>query len=501
MELTNNYNPDVLNCLANLSSDEVFTPPNLVNQILDLLPVTIWKDKNAKFLDPVCKSGVFLREIAKRLMTGLEKEIPDQQKRINHIFQYQLYGIAITELTSLLSRRSVYCTKKANGKYSVADFKTEEGNILFNRIEHTWNNGKCEYCGATQVVYDRGHTLEAYSYQFIHTHKPEKIFNMKFDVIVGNPPYQLNVGVENEGYAIPLYHHFVEQAIKLNPRFLTMILPARWFTGGRGLEDFRQKMLADKRLKVIVDYSDSRDCFPGVDVSGGIMYFLWDKDYNGLCEFTNINRDVVSKMNRKLDEFLIFPRYNDALSIIKKVLLHKESLMSQHVSAQTPFGLFTNFKGNKSEGKDSIKVLTSRGIVFTSKNKITKGIDLIDKYKVSFSKATTEHGGQAIKSGLRKVLSSVKILEPGCICTQSYLLAGTFVSKSSAKHLVTYLSTKFARFLIQQAITSQDLSKEKFCFVPWQDFKKPWTDEELYKKYSLTKEEIDFIESMIRPME
>src|SRR5664280_254823 len=160
-----NYNPDVLSCLANLSNDEVFTPPNLVNQILDLLPKEIWKNRDAKFLEPVSKSGVFLREIAKRLMIGLEKQIPDKQKRINHIYTTQLYGIAITELTSLLSRRSVYCSKPANGKYSVCDsFKNTQGNVIFERIEHTWQNAKCTFCGATQEVYDRGEGLETYAY-------------------------------------------------------------------------------------------------------------------------------------------------------------------------------------------------------------------------------------------------------------------------------------------------------------------------------------------------
>lgn len=495
------YNPDVLTCLANLSNDEVFTPPEVANRMLDMLPEELWHDSSATFLDPACKSGVFLREIAKRLIEGLKEEIPDLQKRIDHIFHKQLYGIAITELTSLLSRRSVYCSKYPNSKYSITLFEDTSGNIRYKRIPHRWQNGKCLFCGASKSEYERGDELETHAYEWIHTTKPEEIFKMKFDVIIGNPPYQLNVGVKKENYAIPIYQKFVEQSQKLKPRYLVMITPSRWFTGGRGLEQYRTAMLNDTHLRKIVDFPNSKDCFNGVDISGGVNYFLWDRDNSGKCEFISVHDGKECKAIRDLNEFSIFPRYNEALSIIHKIIAKKEKNLTEQVSTQTPFGFITTFRGRKTPFNDCLTLISSSETTYVSRAEVSRNVDIIDKYKVIISKATCEHAGTPDKNGQFRVISSNRIIKPGEVCTQSYLVSGAFDNPSHAENFLTYLRTKFFRFLLLQALTSQDISKEKFVFVPNQIYNNPWTDEELYKKYGLTDEEISFIESMIKPIE
>ena len=490
-----NYNPDVLSCLANLSNDEVFTPPTLANAILDMLPQELFESTETTFLDPCCKSGVFLREIAKRLIKGLEKQIPDLQKRLNHIYTKQLFGIAITELTALLSRRSTYCSKHANGKYSICSaFKNEEGNIQYERVEHTWENGRCIYCGASQSEYDRDKTLETHAYQFIHNIKELK--KMKFDVIVGNPPYQLSTGGA-QAQATPLYNRFIQQAKKLNPRFLTMIVPSRWFSGGMGLNDFRDEMLHDNRLRIIHDFFDASDCFPSVEIKGGVCYFLWDRDNKGLCKvYTHEKNEITSVAERPLleENTDIFIRYNKAIPILHKVLNKKEKSFIEIVSVQKPFGLPTNYRGEKEDFVGAVKLYATKEINYMTRGLIPTHQDWIDKYKIFVPKA--------VGSGDMKTDKIKPILgEPNSCCSETYIVIGPFEDKKTTENVISYINTRFFHFLLGLRKITQDTLRKVYQFVPLQDFNETWTDEKLYKKYGLTQEEIDFIEAMIRPME
>ena len=501
MKNDSSYNPDVLNCLANLSNDEVFTPPTLANQVLDLLPQELFSNPNTKFLDPVSKSGVFLREIVKRLDRGLMTQIPDRKERIDHIMHHQVFGIAITELTAHLSRRSLYCSKEANSPYSVSHFDKKAGNILYEPLHHTWVNGKCRYCGASQEVYDRGDEAEQYAYQFIHTDNPNTLFNnMKFDVIIGNPPYQLSDG-GNAASARPIYHLFVEQAIKLNPRYLVMIIPARWYAGGKGLDDFRVKMLSSSKIKYLCDYKYSSDCFPGVNIAGGVCFFLWDKTYNGLCKIFNLSSDkVVSSEKRSLNEFSTFVRDNISVKIIRKVLSAKEKRMDKTVLSRNSFCIPSNERGHLNYHPNDLKLLTSGGKSFIQREKITDKEKILSKYKVIITYAMSG-GNKPSQNGDYQILSSTFVLNPNEVCSETYLILNTFDDEYKAKYMLSYLKTKFLRFLLLQSLTSIHITKNCFQFVPLQDFSHPWTDEMLYKKYGLTEEEIAFIESMIRPME
>ena len=521
-------NPDVLTCIANLSNDEVFSPPELANRMLDMVAQTwaadhdgadLWADPSVKFLDPFTKSGVFLREITTRLVKGLAGQIPDLQERVNHILTRQVFGIGITRLTSLLARRSLYCSKWANGPHAVAKgFATEAGNIWFERTEHTWVNGKCIYCGASQQALDRGGDMETHAYAFIHTDniktRMAELFGdaMQFDVIIGNPPYQLSDG----GYgtsAAPIYQMFVEQAKQLEPRYLSMIIPARWFAGGKGLDDFRESMLSDDRLRSINDYLSASDVFPGVGLKGGVCYFLWNRDHRGLCQVSTHFKDwPVSTATRPLMEAGadVFIRFNEGVSILKKVMdyetgasgsveLPASKKFDALVSSRKPFALETTFKGRKIKKADDLLIYQNGGTGYVSRESISAGLEYVDAWKIYVGRAAPGTGNRDTYP--HRILSTPFIGEPGSVCSETYLCIGPFATKAEAENALCYLTCRLTRLLILLHKPSQDTTRKVYTFVPKQDWSRPWTDADLYARYGITKDEIDFIEKVVRPMD
>lgn len=508
-------NPDVLTCIANLSNDEVFTPPEFANRMLDTLAeawaenndgANIWADSTVKFLDPFTKSGVFLREITTRLIAGLACEMPDLQERVDHILARQVFGIGITTLTSLLARRSLYCSKHADGEHSVAtSFDTDGGNIWFERIEHTWDNAKCSFCGAPRALFDREPELENHAYAFIHTidikARIGELFgaDMQFDVIIGNPPYQMTGGAGGTSDS-SIYHLFVEQAMALEPNYVTMVIPSRWMAGGRGMDGFRQAFLAGGHLKELVDFPASAEVFPGVEIKAGICYFVWDKQHQGLCNVTTSRGgEIIGPMPRKLDDYDIFVRDGRAISILHKVLGRKEVAVNSILSRDTAFGLASNFDRfnvKKRNGDVSLYFIRrmKRGVGYIDRNVIKKSSHLIDKWKVLVPEAY--NGGDGIP---HQILGKPIIAAPNSACTQSYLVFAVD-SQDEARSVQSYYLTRFFRFLVSQRKITQHALNSTYSWVPAQKWDRIWTDEMLYQKYGLTAEEQAYIESQVRVM-
>jgi site-specific DNA-methyltransferase (adenine-specific) len=509
-------NPDVLTCIANLSNDEVFTPPEFANRMLDTLAaawaqdhsgLNLWADKSVRFLDPFTKSGIFLREITSRLTEGLKDQIPDLQKRVDHILTQQVFAIGITQMTSLLARRSLYCSKFANGNHSIAkSFKTEQGNIWFERTEHTWEGTKCIFCGAPKTIFDREEGLENHAYAFIHTKEINARLaeilggNMQFDVIIGNPPYQMTGGGGGSNDS-SIYHLFVEQAMRLEPRFLSMVIPSRWMAGGRGLDEFRARMLNEGHLRNLTDFSDSGEAFPGVQIKGGVCYFLWDATHEGTCNVTRVAAGQEHiQLNRQLGEFDVFVRDERALGILRKVLEHKEPPVLDLVSGDTPFGIATNFEDwteKSAEGKIALHLITKskRTVGYMKRADIRKNAGLIDVWKVLVPEA---YG--AGESFPHQILGKEIVAAPPSVCTQSYLAVAPFKSEKEAKSFASYYRTRLFRFLVSLRKITQHALRSTYTWVPRQSWDKTWTDELLYEKYGITRDEVTFIESMIRPM-
>ena len=522
-------NPDVLDCIANLSNDEVFTPPELANRMLDDLEAAwldrygtnVWSDSSVRFLDPSTKSGVFLREIVKRLNEGLKEEFPYLQQRVDHILDNQVFAVGITQLTVLLARRSVYCSKHANGKHSIATvFNAEAGNIWFERTEHTWTGGKkqyevdplttverivytnrrCSYCGAGEDDYGRGDALETHAYAFIHTDDVSALMaeifgeNMHFDVIIGNPPYQLSDGGHNRS-ASPIYQHFVERALDLDPKYAVFVTPSRWFAGGKGLDAYRNKMLSDRRMRKIVDYPKLYEIFD-VKIRGGVSYFLWDQDHDGACEIQTMwdGEPFGEPKERYLDAYDIFVRRNESVSILEKVREMKEPTLDRQISSRKPFGLATNFDGARSRVgmTDAVRLYANQKTLWIERSELPRNLEWVDQWKVLMT--AVQGTSAAVET---KFLSKPIIAGPGAACTETYLVAGRFSDEDAAMSLASYLRTRFVRFLVSLRKSTQHATKDVYSFVPAVQLDCEWTDEALYDRYALTSEEIAFIEDHV----
>ncbi|HXV04668.1 MAG TPA: Eco57I restriction-modification methylase domain-containing protein [Solirubrobacterales bacterium] len=488
--------PDILECLAQLSSDEVPTPPKLANAMLDLLPDEVWTNPNYRWCDPCSKSGVFLREIAKRLLfEGLVEWEPNFEKRREHIFRNMIFGCGITELTGIVSRRTVYYSRHAAGEHSVIRMDSDDGNIPFVRTEHEFKSGRCMICGAPEDL-ERGPDRENYAYAFIHEAYPtEEMGDMKFDVIVGNPPYQIDSAGNTR--TKPIYQLFVEKAVAMDPRYVLMITPSRWFAGGLGLEGYRQSMLGSRKIRALVDYVDPTDCFPGVDIQAGVSYFLWDREYSGPATVRAGKRDGVSEgVLRSLDEFDIFIRDNNAVQIIRRVRDHGEATVSQRALSTLPFGLRSNYSSKNKSPADPIRVFgRDRSEIVVDRSEIKLNAEEIDRFKVLVPRAYGERG-----HGPYFALGKPFVAEPGTASTMTYAVLGCFDARAEAERFEAYVRSRFFRFLVLQRKVTQDLVAERFAFVPDLPMDRDWTDADLYGRYGLTNDEIAFVESQVKEM-
>ncbi|MFA6825187.1 MAG: Eco57I restriction-modification methylase domain-containing protein [Bacteroidales bacterium] len=534
-------NFDILETINNVGNDEVFTPVKVCQQILDILPMEVWSNPNYKWLNPCDKNGVFLREIALRLDEGLKKWEPDEELRRKHILQKMLFSIGLTRFTSQVSRRTVYYCSQANKKfdgkvdseghsingYAIGNgawFDTPEGNILTPKTEHSFVKGKCIFCGTNEKGkdgkpgrYSDPGQLEHYAYEFIHdsdikTQIQKRFFggkNMKFDIIIGNPPYQLTDGGGGSS-AKPIYNLFVEQAIRMNPKFMAMIIPSRWFSGGKGLDEFRARMISDKHIRVLHDYLLAQECFPAVSIEGGVCYFLWDRDNEGKCKiFTHQQDGIIKTSERYLNENRtvdILIRDEKSLHILKKIQQKGFNSFADIVSPRNPFGVgkLNDELFVKNKVPEGISIFgrfdKGRETKFLKKGfSVTKGNDLVNVWKVFISKADGAAGqiGNPIPA---RIIGKAEVGSIGTICSETFLAVGPLKNREEAENVVKYMATKFFRFLVGIR-KNKNMTQDTYKYAPLISFDKCWADDDLYRLFGLDTNDIEYIEKHIKELD
>ena len=477
--------------------------------MLDLLPDRVWRDPALKWLDPCTKSGVFLYQVAQRLMDGLKSEIPDYKDRLEHIYRNMLYGIAISELTGLIARRTLYQCKDASlVTHSIIKFENPEGNIRFPEAQCEWKGGRCVHCGASEKNSRVAEGREAHIHPFLHMDLSE-IFgedNMQINAIVGNPPYQM----QDSGFgksSSPLYHRFVEKAKVIEPELLTFVIPARWYAGGKGLDGFRRRMLSDPKISILADYPSSSDVFPGVIIAGGVCSFVRDKHHKGDCLVLPKGK-IERATLRRLDAHEVFVRDSEDVAILEKVQrLSKNrgwNSMSSVVRPSNYYGIrahkLPSPVTDEPHSRGAILLVTKDGDKYIPIDAISKNLDSIDYWKVLVSRTNSGIGGGPDKQGLRVVISKPRVVPPGSACTETYLVVDLFMQREPAGRMLDYVKTKTFRFLTSLCTPTQDTTRRCFEFVPLLPMDQNWTDEILYRLFELDSAEIEHIESKIKPI-
>lgn len=540
---------DILETITNVGNDEVFTPKKICSEILNALPKEVWSNPNYKWLNPCTKNGIFEREIALKLNDGLKEIIPDEEVRKKHILQNMIYAIGLTKFTSYVARRTLYYCMDANKKYDGEKakdghyvngyaigngtwFDNNEGNILTPNKDHTFGkDDRCEFCGIRNTSrYVDPLQKEQYAYEFIHYDDPKTGVNnrffkgdrkMKFDIIIGNPPYQLSDGGA-QASAIPIYQKFIENAQKLHPRYICMIVPSRWMTGGKGLDTFRKHMLRDRHMLSLCDYPNSKEVFPNNDIKGGVCYFVWDSEYNGKCHVKTMTATKPLESERYLDDSGedIFIRDPRLLKIKNKVFKNLIPTFDEIVSVRKPYGLsaetmndakkFNLPEFSSTECPGGYKVFGLDNSYQRTWKYIPKDYPLpkispcLLKYKVFIA--------EAYGSGVLGEVPSAPVLsKPGELCTETFLEIGPFDKEKEASNVIQYIKTKFFRCFVSIRKQTQHTTRKIYSFVPKQDFSDSgdinWNldineiDKQLYKKYDLDEDDIKFIEENIEAMD